>query len=240
MPIFPLRLSHIGLILATIAVGLLIDVKVGLLGQMALSAVVWAILFFLLAIQDRRTRAPLIACLLIATLGEMFLSLLWGLYTYRLDNIPLFVPPGHVMLFLLGLSLAQRMRPAVADAVIAAAGGYSLWAAFAGVDTLGLALFALLLAASLALPGHRRLYASTFLLALALELLGTGLGNWVWAREVAGLPLLTTNPPLAAGAFYCALDALVVVSMRLFPPARLPTPAPVDTAATCRAGAGSE
>ena len=34
------------------------------------------------------------------------------------------------------------------------------------------------------MPRHRPLYASTFLLALALELYGTWLGNWTWAREV--------------------------------------------------------
>lgn len=232
MPVFPLRLSHIALILATIALGLYIDMQVGPLGQMMLSAVVWVVLFVLLSAHDARARAPMIACLLIATLGEVFLSLVWGLYAYRLDNIPPFVPPGHVLLFLLGLSLAQRMKTAFADGVIVAAGIYSLWAACAAIDTLGLALFALLLAASLAMPGHRRLYASTFLLALALELLGTGLGNWAWAREVPGVPWVTTNPPLAAGAFYAALDALVALSMRHLSPA--------PAAVLCQAGAGGE
>ena len=41
---------------------------------------------------DARRRPALAACLLIATTGEVILSLVWGLYTYRLDNIPLFVP----------------------------------------------------------------------------------------------------------------------------------------------------
>jgi len=45
-------------------------------------------------------------------------------------------------------------------------------------------------------------------LSLALELYGTWLGNWTWARNVPGIALVTTNPPGAAGAFYCALDAL--------------------------------
>ena len=66
--------------------------------------------------------------------------------------------------------------------------------------------------ASIAMPRQRRLYASTFVLALALELYGTWLGNWSWAHEVPGIPLVTTNPPGAAGAFYCALDALVLLA----------------------------
>ena len=30
----------------------------------------------------------------IATLGEIVGSLVWGLYGYRLENLPAFVPPG--------------------------------------------------------------------------------------------------------------------------------------------------
>ena len=54
--------------------------------------------------------------------------------------------------------------------------------------------------------------------ALALELYGTWLGNWTWAVDVPRLDLVTTNPPGAAGAFYCALDALVAAaSLQLAP-----------------------
>jgi hypothetical protein len=115
-------------------------------------------------------------------------------------------------MLLLGFSLARRMPDAVALAIIGCAGVYSLAAAAAGIDTLGALLFLVLAAASLAMPNHRRLYASTFVLALALELYGTWLGNWSWAREVPGMPLVTTSPPGAAGALYCALDALVLLA----------------------------
>jgi hypothetical protein len=43
-----------------------------------------------------------------------------------------------------------------------------------------------------------------------MELYGTWMGNWVWGHEVPWLGLATTNPPLAAGAFYCVLDLLVM------------------------------
>ncbi len=112
--------------------------------------------------------------------------------------------------------LDYRSRAAMPDgvalAIICGAGIYSLAAGAAGIDTLGVLLFGVLLTASVAMPRQRRLYASTFVLALALELLGTWLGNWSWARDVPGTPLVTTNPPIAAGAFYCALDALVVMA----------------------------
>ena len=213
--------SRILLIVATIVGGLAADVHTDIVGQTMIGLIVWLTLFSLLPDVDRDARFMLMACLVIATVGEIVLSLGWGLYTYRLDNIPLFVPPGHVLLLLLGLRLARRMSENAALAIIGGAGACSIALAAAQVDTLGVWLFGVLLTASLAVPEHRRLYASTFLLALGLELLGTWFGNWGWAHEVSGTPLVTTNPPLAAGAFYCALDALVVVASAWLAP-RLP------------------
>jgi hypothetical protein len=54
-----------------------------------------------------------------------------------------------------------------------------------------------------------------FGLALGIELFGTSLGVWGWAERTPWLGLTTVNPPLAVGAFYCTLDALVVWSARL-------------------------
>ena len=49
-----------------------------------------------------------------------------------------------------------------------------------------------------------------FVLSLAMELYGTWIGNWTWSASVPWLGLTADNPPLAAGAFYCVLDLLVV------------------------------
>src|SRR4051795_3717095 len=98
---FPTQeLAHMnGLIIATITGGLLLDYHWVRFGQIAASAVAWMVCFGLFARADAKSRPALVACLAIATAGEIFLSLVWGLYQYRLGNIPLFVPPGHVLLF---------------------------------------------------------------------------------------------------------------------------------------------
>jgi hypothetical protein len=101
------------------------------------------------------------------------------------------------------------MPDTVAYAIFSVAALYSLAAAATGVDTLGVALFLVLAASAVGMPGQRRLYASTFVLSLLLELYGTWLGNWNWARQVPATTLVTTNPPGVVGAFYCALDAAV-------------------------------
>jgi hypothetical protein len=61
----------------------------------------------------------------------------------------------------------------------------------------------------------RKLYATMFVLSLAMELYGTWIGNWTWSAEVPWLGLTADNPPIAAGAFYCVLDFLVVSSISL-------------------------
>lgn len=202
-------------LLATFALGLWADARFEIAGQLAASAWSWALFLALLARAADAERRAMMACLAIATAGEIVLSLGAGLYAYRLGNIPFFIPPGHVFLYLLGTALARRMSEGAALCIMALALAYALGAALAGIDTFAPPLVALLVACALLVPAHRRLYASTFVLALALELYGTWIGNWAWQRELAGLGLVTTNPPAGAGALYAALDALVVAAAAL-------------------------
>ncbi|HEX4943337.1 MAG TPA: hypothetical protein VFV55_03225 [Usitatibacteraceae bacterium] len=232
-----------GLIVATIAIGLFVDRHGGAHGQLAVNVLAWAVFARLWFVSAPAQRSALLACLVYATAGEVFLSLVWGLYHYRLGNIPLFVPPGHVLLFFLGTQLAARLADGGEWWIAALA--LPIVAAFAwtGRDTLGPILFGLFLACMI-LSRSRKLYATMLVLSLAMELWGTWLGNWAWRREVPWLALVTDNPPLAAGAFYAALDLLVVSTVgarRLQPPAspRL-TPSTVShQAATCSARSSS-
>lgn len=203
------------LAVGALALGLWADLHTQLPGQFAIGLAVWGLLLALIAPLAPDGRRVFFACAAIATAGELFLSLGWGLYSYRLANVPLFVPPGHALMLMLGIALARRMPERAARAVIGAAGAYALGAALAGIDTLALPLFLVLAAAALALPAHRRLFASTFILCLGLELYGTALGNWSWEHDVPWIGLVTTNPPALAGAFYSALDALVLAILAM-------------------------
>lgn len=197
------------LIVATIAVGLLVDQHWARYGQVAVSAAAWMVFAALWWRRSERERPALFACLLFATAGEVFLSLVWGLYEYRLGNIPLFVPPGHVLLFFLGTQIAARIPGRGEWWIAALAAPLVAIFAWSGRDTLGPLLYALFLAC-LWLSPSRKLYATMFVLSLAMELYGTWMGNWTWSGRVPWLELAADNPPLAAGAFYCVLDLLVV------------------------------
>ena len=213
------------LILATIVGGLFVDQHGGALGQVVVSALTWVLLAALLRRSPATTRPALFACLVIATAGEIFLSLVWGLYQYRQQNIPLFVPPGHVLLFFLGTRIAERLPESSVHWIAAAAAPLIAVLAWNGRDTLGPLLFALFLAC-LWLSPSRRLYATMFVLSLAMEIYGTWMGNWTWSRDVPWLGLTADNPPVAAGAFYCVLDFLVVTVVARLAPGALLRPSP--------------
>ncbi|HXN15618.1 MAG TPA: hypothetical protein VN878_04525, partial [Usitatibacter sp.] len=199
------------LIVATIAGGLLLDQHWGSHGQSLTSAATWLVLAALWAKSPPKNRSALAACLVFATVGEAFLSLAWGLYAYRLGNIPLFVPPGHVLLFFLGTQIAQRLPDGGEWCIAALALPLVFVFAYTGQDTLGPVLYALFLAC-LALSSSRKLYATMFVLSVAMEFYGTWIGNWAWSANVPWLGLSSANPPLAAGAFYCVLDLLVITA----------------------------
>ncbi|HEX4984589.1 MAG TPA: hypothetical protein VFV71_00825 [Burkholderiales bacterium] len=205
--------SNLALVVLTFVLGLPVDQHGGLAGQLAVSVWTWALFFRLVRTSPAGWRLPFYACIAWATAGEVFLSLVWGLYTYRLGNIPPFIPPGHVLLFYLGLVLAPRVPGAFVALVPAAAVGYAAFAWLHGIDTVSVLLTGLFVVCMLQ-AGGRRLYAVMFVAALAVELYGTWMGNWVWHAEVPYLGFDSANPPLAAGAFYCALDVLVGITSR--------------------------
>ena len=207
------------LIVATIVVGLLVDQHWAQAGQLVVNAASWGVLALLWRQSEPHERPALAACLVIATAGEVFLSLVWGLYEYRLRNIPWFVPPGHVLLFFLGMRIAARIDDRAVAWIAALAAPMVALFAWIGRDTLGPLLYLLFLAC-LWLSPSRRLYATMFVLSLAMEIYGTWMGNWKWSAQVPWLGLTADNPPIAAGAFYCVLDLLVVsMTSRLQSPA---------------------
>lgn len=198
-------------IVATIVLGLLLDAHGAPWCQPAVNVAAWTMFAALLRASDRTDRIAYLACLALATAGEVFLALVWGIYDYRLGNLPLFVPPGHVLLYALGRWIADRLSIAATGAtgatcaVVLAIGGFLAWK---GLDELSAPL-AVLFALCMRFGPAPRLYAVMFVLALAMELLGTSLGNWTWRAQTPWFGWSTLNPPFAAGAFYCALDLLV-------------------------------
>ena len=207
-------------LIGVIAAGLAIDQRLQPYGQAGVNAFVWGLFCVLAWARRGPERLTLLACLAYAAAGEIVLCEVLGLYAYREGGIPLFVPPGHALLLLLGAAIAGRLGEQKLRSVPWLLLPLVAFAAWSGTDPSAPWLFALYLACVRFGPSPG-LYSVMFVLSLAMELYGVWLGNWSWTVErVLGGPHLY-NPPLAAGAFYCVLDWLVIATRDAFyPPSR--------------------
>ncbi len=201
--------------------GLWADHQVGGTGQLALGIFTAGVLGALLALHPRAVRLQTLGVVAIATLGEIVGSIIWGVYTYRLDNLPAFVPPGHGLVYLCGFSLAvlAARRPNVL--LVAAIGGATLWAIL-GLTVLpatdlsgaiGCTFLVLVL-----LKTRRPVYAGVFMVVAGLEIYGTAIGTWTWEGVVPGLGIPQGNPPSGAASGYVVFDVLAIaLAARLAP-----------------------
>ena len=81
-------------------------------GQLALGALTFAVLAAALRPLAPLARAQALGVVVFATVGEVTGSLVWGVYHYRLHNLPLFIPPAHGLVYLSGIALAATSAPA--------------------------------------------------------------------------------------------------------------------------------
>jgi hypothetical protein len=200
-------------IAAYLAALLAVDTQVGINGQRALGVLTWAVLVALLVRFPAERRAQAIGVVLFATIGEITGSLIWGVYSYRLHNLPLFIPPAHGLVYLAGLSvaLALRPRPLVALAAVGAvAWGVAGLTVLPRLDVAG-ALGVPLLCLFLWRSSSRAIYASVFLVVAALELYGTAIGTWRWAAELPGLGIPDGNPPSGVASGYVWFDVMALL-----------------------------
>src|SRR5437016_9032890 len=85
---------------------LLID-RDGLAQQLALGLATAAFLWLFVRRSEIAGR-QIVCCILVATAGEVVLSLGWGLYSYAHAVIPLYVPPGHGLFYTLAADTARQ------------------------------------------------------------------------------------------------------------------------------------
>jgi hypothetical protein len=193
---------------------LAVDTQVELRGQLVLAGLTWLALGLALrrAPTLLRVQALLVVC--VATVTEITASVIWGVYTYRLDNLPLFVPPAHGLVYLAGVALAvtlaRHRRALIALALVAV----NVWAlvglaGFPRTDVGG-AIGAVLLSAFLLRGRSPEIYAGVFLIVAGLEVYGTAIGTWTWAAEIPGTGIPDGNPPSGVASGYVWFDLVAL------------------------------
>jgi hypothetical protein len=202
---------------AFLAALLAVDTQVGLGAQVALGILTWAVLLAAIWPLATIVRAQVIGVVLFATVAEVTGSLVWGVYRYRLHNLPLFIPPAHGLVYLSGLALAGAIRPRL---LVAAAAAGSVGWGIAGVtvlprlDVAG-AMCVPLLCVFLWRSRFRAAYAGVFVVVAALELYGTSIGTWRWATELPGLGIPDGNPPSGVASGYVWFDVMALLAAPL-------------------------
>ncbi len=175
----------------------------------------WGVFAYIYKTTGRKERIEMITVLAFATPMELFFSEVWNIYEYQRGLMPLFVPAGHYFLFDLGRIMANKMKQSLALPTLIPFIPMVAYGAYDGSDTSGVILLVLVLVFTRFGP-QPRLYASMAWAALAMEIVGTQLGNWTWANEVPWTGLTAWNPPLLVGAFYCFGDLLVNMTVVRF------------------------
>jgi hypothetical protein len=198
---------------AYIAALLAVDTQVSLGVQLALGAVTWLVLLGAIWPLAAIVRAQVIGVVLFATVAEVTGSLIWGVYRYRLHNLPLFIPPAHGLVYLSGVALAAVIpaRPLVAVAAVGSIGwGLAGITVLPRLDVAG-AMCVPLLIAFLWRSRFRATYAGVFVVVAALELYGTSIGVWRWATSLPGLGIAQGNPPSGVASGYVWFDVMALL-----------------------------
>jgi hypothetical protein len=191
---------------------LLLD-RDGLPQQLALG-IATALFLWYFARSSQVNGRQILCCIIVATIGEVVLSIGWGLYSYRHAIIPFYVPPGHGLFYTLAAETARQHAVRMRGAVI------TRWVVIAGtvIGALSLALLNdvwgflwwIGAVALICVSKNRLLLSACFVYTIILEWMGTAIGNWSWAAEVPWLKLHSANPPAGVGILYILLDLIVV------------------------------
>jgi hypothetical protein len=202
-------------IAAYLAALLWVDRYVDIRGQLLLGALTWAALVVVARPLPRERQAQVAVVICAATVAEVTGSIVWGVYSYRLHNLPTFVPPAHGLVFMAGLALSEALRRHDRALVATAAAAAVAWGVLGltvlpRTDAAG-ALGVPLLLAFLCWSRGRAAYAGVFLVVGALELYGTAIGTWRWAAELPGLGIPDGNPPSGVASGYVWFDVMALL-----------------------------
>jgi len=200
-----------------VAVSLVIDGSADLEMQKTLGVIAWIFLTGLLVGENKEVRMQVIIAVAFATIGEHFASIYMEGYTYRFENVPYYVPPGHGMVYLTAVALARSRfflmnAKKLAFFVILVGGIWSVWG-ISGIskqgDQVGAFLFCIFVIC-LFKGRSPMVYLGAFFICTWLEIIGTAAGTWKWASIEPVFNWTQGNPPSGVAAWYCLVDAVAL------------------------------
>lgn len=160
-----------------------------------------------------RLREQMIYAVIIGYVGEYLFSIGLGMYTYRLGNVPHYVPPGHAIVLISTIYFCKEAVVKVNRKLLEKIFTIfiliyaSLFLIFAG-DVFGFVMSLLVVFLLRNKPRERLFYLSMYLAVAFLEIVGTNYQCWYWPETAFDtIPFLkSANPPSGISLFYFLLD----------------------------------
>jgi hypothetical protein len=204
------------MLLGVIPIAFWLDSRTTSIGQQnVLGACAWFLLVLSMRFSPPAERRQVWIMVVVASAVEVWSSIVWGIYRYRFGNVPMFVPPGHGLVYLWALRAARTplLLKYPRQAKLFGLVGATAWAIygltlepllFGRLDVTG-AMFWPLFIWFMSKPSAP-IYASAFFVTSVLELVGTSFGTWRWQVFAPVSHIPTGNPPSVISAGYCVMD----------------------------------
>jgi hypothetical protein len=162
---------------------------------------------------NRRVKEQMISAVIIAVLGEYLFSIVLGMYTYRLENVPHYVPPGHALVYVAVLYFSKaksiiknriKLECFLAIFILIYA---TIFLIFKN-DVFGFVMTVAILFILRNKPRERLFYLTMYISVAYLEIIGTNYLCWKWPATAWGVFdfLPSHNPPSGISFFYFLLD----------------------------------
>lgn len=160
-----------------------------------------------------RIKEQMITAVIIAVIGEYLFSLVLGMYTYRLENVPHYVPLGHALVYVGVLyftktnftKLHKRLLEKIFIIIVLV---YAAVFLIFENDIFGFSMTVLTLLILRKKSRERLFYLSMYLTVAYLEIVGTNFFCWEWPSTAFNFFsfLPSANPPSGISFFYFGLD----------------------------------
>lgn len=209
--------KSLGLIFFFLATGLFLDsyhfVKLTVNAQLYANIVMFIVFTIVFFSVTKRNKEQMLYAVGIAIIGEYLFSIVMGMYTYRLGNVPHYVPPGHALVYIAVLYFSKASAIKKYKKHLELSFGIFIFLyAFCFLlfknDVFG---FVMTLATLFILrnkPRERLFYLTMYITVAYLEIIGTNYLCWKWPTTAWGVFdfLPSYNPPSGISFFYFLLD----------------------------------
>jgi len=207
----------LGLLYLFFIVGLFLDsfymVRVTEHAQFYANALMLFVFFITFFNVPKRIKEQMINAVLIGFFGEYLFSIVLGMYTYRLENIPHYIPFGHAFVYIAVLyfskasSIKLRRFQIEKFLTITIVIYATIFLVFKN-DVFGFVMTVATLLILRNTSKERLFYLTMYVSVVILELVGTYYKCWFWPTTawnvVSFLP--SANPPSGISLFYFLLD----------------------------------